>query len=90
MLDVKQMDMEILVATIERLEQAYRAGTPEVSDAEFDHVFLAELQRRDSTHPLLDRVGAEGDFGLFPNCIQRLKVVRIVIGFGQKRGALGG
>jgi len=63
MLDVKQMDMEILVATIERLEQAYRAGTPEVSDAEFDHVFLAELQRRDSTHPLLDRVGAEGDFG---------------------------
>ena len=63
MQNVKQMETAELVETIKRLEQAYRSGKPEVSDDEFDHVYLAELERRDNNHPLLNRIGAEIDFG---------------------------
>ena len=48
---------------IQSLEQSYREGNPLVSDDVFDHVFLAELKRREPDHPLLQEVGAEVDFG---------------------------
>jgi len=63
MQNVKQMKTATLIETIKRLEMAYRSGKPEVSDDEFDHVYLAELERRDNNHPLLNRIGAEIDFG---------------------------
>jgi len=63
MQNLKRMETSILIATIERLEQAYRNGKPEVSDNEFDHVYLAELERRNPDHPLLNRIGTENDFG---------------------------
>ena len=63
MKNIKKIEISELVATIERLEQAYRGGKPEVSDDEFDHVYLAELEQRDPNHPLLNRIGAENDFG---------------------------
>lgn len=45
-LDAKDLNDEQLVAAIEHLETAYRAGAPLVSDTRFDHEFLAELRRR--------------------------------------------
>jgi DNA ligase (NAD+) len=60
---VKSLDTDLLISTIMRLEQTYRDGNPEVSDDVFDHVYLAELERRDPDHPLLNRIGTESDFG---------------------------
>ena len=64
MQDVGELSTGDLAEAIERFEAVYRSGTPEVSDYDFDHVYLAELQRREPSHPLLKRVGAEPDFGV--------------------------
>jgi len=61
--DVRAMSTDELRGRIETLEQAYRAGQPLVSDEVFDHVYMAELKRREPEDPLLQQVGAEPDFG---------------------------
>ncbi|MGK9451925.1 helix-hairpin-helix domain-containing protein [Acidithiobacillus caldus] len=53
------LDDETLVAVLEALNRAYRAGDPWVSDAEYDHVWRAELEDRNPEHPFLHRVEPE-------------------------------
>jgi len=53
-----------LVAEIERLNRAYRAGKPEVDDTVYDSLYLAELRKRNPEHELLNRVEPESE-GLF-------------------------
>lgn len=60
---VAALTTDALSERIEALEKSYREGYPEVSDAVFDHVYMAELRRRAPRHPLLQAVGAEPDFG---------------------------
>lgn len=50
-----------LVTVIEALNTAYRAGMPVITDARYDHEFMAELARRDPQHPRLARVETEPD-----------------------------
>lgn len=50
-----------LVVAIEGLNQAYRSGTPLVTDHRYDEEFLAELARRLPGHTLLQRVEPESD-----------------------------
>ena len=58
------MPLEKLAAEIERLNNAYRAGSPEVDDAVYDSLYIAELRKRDPDHALLNRVEPEPE-GLF-------------------------
>lgn len=55
------LSTEQLVDHLERLNAAYRAGEPEVSDHEFDHVWVAALREREPDHPFLSTVQADGD-----------------------------
>ncbi|TJY57222.1 DNA ligase [Sinimarinibacterium sp. CAU 1509] len=60
-----QLSDDELLATIDRLNTAYRAGTPEVDDDVYDHVYLQALRERHPDHPLLWNVEPEpvGAFG---------------------------
>lgn len=49
----KSMSTADLLEKITEMNAAYRAGSPTVSDGEYDHVWLAELRRRDPQHPFL-------------------------------------
>ena len=60
---VAAMSTDALKERMQSLEQSYREGHPLVSDEVFDHVYVAELKRREPDHPLLQTVGAEPDFG---------------------------
>jgi len=60
---VAALTTDALSERVEALERSYREGHPEVSDAVFDHVYMAELRRREPGHPLFQAVGAEPDFG---------------------------
>ncbi|MBS3964627.1 MAG: DNA ligase [Methylomonas sp.] len=51
-----------LLALVEMSNALYRAGLPIISDADYDHVFLAELQRRQPDHPFLHSVEPEAAF----------------------------
>lgn len=61
---VSGLDTETLVAGLERLNRAYRAGSPEVSDQRYDFEFRRELERRDPDHPFLNSVEPEPE-GVF-------------------------
>mgnify|MGYP003961507893 FL=1 len=52
-----------LIAFLKKAAMAYRDGNPLVDDDIYDHVYLAELQKRDPEHPFLHQVEAEPDFG---------------------------
>ena len=52
-----------LVAFLEKASLAYRQGSPIIDDDTYDHVYLAELQRREPDHPYLTKVEAEPNFG---------------------------
>jgi len=50
---------EQLLEALEALNRAYRQGTPWISDAEYDHLWIAELRDRNPNHPFLHRVEPE-------------------------------
>ena len=60
---VAAMSTAALKERIQSLEHAYRQGDPLVSDEIFDHIYVAELERREPDDQLLQTVGAEPDFG---------------------------
>ncbi len=47
------LDVDSLVALLTQLNDAYRRGTPMVSDADYDHVFVAALRVKAPDHPFL-------------------------------------
>ncbi|KZX57892.1 hypothetical protein A3709_19915 [Halioglobus sp. HI00S01] len=53
------MPTEELVAFLTKANAAYRAGSPIMSDHEYDHVYLAELANRDPEHEFLVTVEPE-------------------------------
>lgn len=55
--------MHVTSKLLERYEAAYRAGNPEISDAEFDSL-LADFAAEHPNHPFLNKVGQESDFGV--------------------------
>ncbi|MEB8476690.1 MULTISPECIES: BRCT domain-containing protein [Acidithiobacillus] len=63
---------EALIEGIIKLNAAYRAGDPWVTDAEYDHQWLAELEARYPGHPLLTHVEPEPEH-LFSDDLVRHK-----------------
>jgi DNA ligase (NAD+) len=61
--DPKLLKTPQLVAFLEKAALVYRQGSPLIDDDIYDHVYLAELQRRDPDHPFLHQVEIEPDFG---------------------------
>jgi DNA ligase (NAD+) len=57
--DPKQLSDEQLLAFLLVCNALYRSGEPLISDADYDLVFLAELQKRDPQHPYLETVEPE-------------------------------
>lgn len=53
------MTTEDLVDFLIEANAAYRSGKPVISDHDYDHVFIAELARREPDHPLLHTVEPE-------------------------------
>jgi len=53
------MNTAELADYLRKLNSAYRDGQPLVEDDTYDHVYLAELKRRDPKHPFLSEVEAE-------------------------------
>ncbi|MCK5726356.1 MAG: hypothetical protein KAH22_05990 [Thiotrichaceae bacterium] len=58
---VTELSTEALVAWLEAANKAYRKGEPVVSDETYDHVYYAELIKRDPKHPFLKTVEPETD-----------------------------
>ena len=52
-----------LVTFLKKASSAYREGSPLIDDDTYDHIYLAELQRREPRHPYLAKVESEPDFG---------------------------
>tara|TARA_Y100000588_G_scaffold395002_1_gene519007 strand:+ start:3649 stop:5520 length:1872 start_codon:yes stop_codon:yes gene_type:complete len=52
-----------LVTFLKKASSAYREGSPLIDDDTYDHIYLAELQRREPKHPYLTKVESEPDFG---------------------------
>lgn len=50
-----------LVFLAESLNAVYRQGEPLISDADYDHIVIAELERRDPENPFLNTVEDEGE-----------------------------
>jgi DNA ligase (NAD+) len=61
--DPKTWETDELVAFLEKAALAYRQGTPLIDDDTYDHVYLAELWKRDPDHSFLHEVEAEPDYG---------------------------
>jgi len=61
--DLKLWKTPKLVTFLEKAALAYRQGSPLIDDDTYDHIYLAELQRREPDHPFLNKVDAEPDFG---------------------------
>ena len=57
------MSTEALVGLLTQANNAYRSGSPIMSDDQYDHTYLAELKRRDANHPYLHAVEPEPLFG---------------------------
>ena len=51
-----------LLAFVQLMNQQYRAGQPQISDHDYDHIVLAELRRRAPDHPYLNKVEPEPAF----------------------------
>ncbi|MGZ5536876.1 MAG: helix-hairpin-helix domain-containing protein [Methylobacter sp.] len=57
--DPKQLNDEQLLEFLQICNALYRGGEPLISDADYDFVFLAELQKRHPHHPYLETVEPE-------------------------------
>lgn len=57
--NLQQLTDEQLLEFLQICNVLYRAGEPLISDADYDFVFLAELQKRDPHHRYLDTVEPE-------------------------------
>ncbi len=53
----------VLLDLLQLTNTLYRGGEPLISDAEYDGILLAELQRRNPDHPYLHQVEAEPPLG---------------------------
>jgi DNA ligase (NAD+) len=60
--DLTACSDQALIAFLQLANALYRGGEPIISDADYDHVFLAELKRRIPDHPLLESVEPEPQF----------------------------
>lgn len=60
--DLTTCSDQALIAFLQLANALYRGGEPIISDADYDHVFLAELKRRLPDHPLLESVEPEPQF----------------------------
>ncbi len=56
---LSELQTEQLVAFLTLANSHYRAGTPLISDSDYDFIFLAELQRREPAHPYLQAIESE-------------------------------
>lgn len=61
-LSVGNLSDDELLEFLEMANTAYRAGTPIVSDSDYDFVFRAELEKRNPGHPFLRTVEPESAF----------------------------
>ena len=52
-----------LITFLKKASLAYRQGSPLIDDDTYDHIYLAELQRREPEHPFLNKAEVEPDFG---------------------------
>ena len=52
-----------LVTFLEKAVSTYHQGSPLIDDDTYDHIYLAELQRREPEHPFLNKVEVEPNFG---------------------------
>jgi DNA ligase (NAD+) len=57
---VNDLDDDALVEFCKKANIAYRKGNPIISDADYDFIYLAELQKRQPNHPFLQSVEPEG------------------------------
>jgi len=57
--DPQQLIDEQLLEFLQVCNALYRSGEPLISDADYDFVFLAELQKRHPHHPYLETVEPE-------------------------------
>lgn len=60
---VSELNTHELVSLLEELNVAYRSGSPLVTDDTYDHVYLAELVKREPSHPFLNAVETESNLG---------------------------
>jgi DNA ligase (NAD+) len=61
--DPKLWKTSKLVSFLEEASLAYRNGSPIIDDDAYDHIYLAELRKRQPEHPLLNKIEEEPDFG---------------------------
>ena len=52
-----------LVSFLEKAALAYQQGSPIINDDIYDHVYLAELKRREPNHPYLNKIDIEQEVG---------------------------
>ncbi|MDI1231653.1 MAG: hypothetical protein PSU93_10930 [Methylobacter sp.] len=57
--DPKQLTDDQLLEFLQVCNALYRSGEPFISDADYDFIFLAELQKRHPQHPYLETVEPE-------------------------------
>jgi len=67
---VGSLPTDTLVKKLAEYNEAYRSGASLISDDEYDHVWLAELKRRDSQHEFLTTIEGEGDEGAFNGAVK--------------------
>jgi len=58
---VAELSIETLIEWLTYANKAYRKGKPVISDETYDHVYYAELIKRDPEHPFLHTVEPESD-----------------------------
>ena len=61
--DPKLWKTSKLVSFLEEASLAYRNGSPIIDDDAYDHIYLAELRKREPELPLLNKIEEEPDFG---------------------------
>jgi len=61
--DPKLWKTSKLVSFLEEASLTYRNGSPIIDDDTYDHIYLAELRKREPEHPLLNKIEEEPDFG---------------------------
>ena len=52
-----------LITFLEKASLTYHQGSPLIDDDTYDHIYMAELQRREPAHPFLKKIEIEPDFG---------------------------
>ena len=52
-----------LISFLEKAALAYHNGSPDIDDDTYDHIYLAELKRRDPNHPYLRKIDIQQNIG---------------------------